>query len=211
MLTGDVRDSMVAILTPIHRCLEIYQTRADTFGRLRQEGWWTDTRGENLADGGAPYYRTYETSEGKFVAGGAMEPQFYTALIEGLGLSGNSLPDQNDRVHWPAPRKRFAAIFRSLSSEQWVEVFDGRDACVTPVLSVDEAPVHLHMKARNTFTPFDGALHPSPAPRFSRTPASLRRPAPCSENAEEILAEGQVNDTESAPAASVENRPIRPW
>ena len=163
------------------------------FQALRQRGQWTQGRGENIVDGGAPYYGSYETAEGKYVAVGAMEPQFYAALLQGLGLADTPLPAQHDRSAWPALRERFAAVFRTRTRDDWVQAFAGCDACVAPVLSIDEAPSHPQMQSRGTFTRFDEVLHPSPAPRFSRTPGSLRRPAPePGQHGEEVLADWGV-------------------
>ena len=163
------------------------------FQALRQRGLWTDGRGENIVDGGAPYYGSYETSDGKHLAVGAMEPQFYAALLQGLGLADAPvppLPAQNDRSAWPVLRERFATVFRTRTRDDWVQAFAGCDACIAPVLSIDEAPLHPQMQARDTFTHFDDALHPSPAPRFSRTPGSLRRPAPAAgQHNQEVLAD----------------------
>jgi alpha-methylacyl-CoA racemase len=163
------------------------------FQAFRQRGQWTDGRAENLVDGGAPYYGTYATRDGKFIAVGAMESQFYAALLRGLGLADAALPEQNDRSQWPALRERFGAIFRTRTRDDWVQAFTGQDACIAPVLNIDEAPLHPQMRARGTFTRFDDVLHPSPAPRFSRTPASLRRPAPAAgQHTAEVLADWAV-------------------
>lgn len=163
------------------------------FQAYRQRGLWTDGRGENIVDGGAPYYATYEAADGQYIAVGAMEPQFYAALLTGLGLAEQPLPDQHDRSAWPVLKVRFAAVFRTRTRDDWVQCFAGRDACVAPVLRIDEAPLHPQMQARNTFTAFDDVLHPSPAPRFSRTPGALRRPAPAAgQHNAEVLAEWGV-------------------
>jgi alpha-methylacyl-CoA racemase len=148
------------------------------FYAWRQLGQWTDRRGDNLVDGGAHFYGTYRTRDGKYVAVGAIEPQFYRELLDALGLGGEALPPQNDRDAWPAMRRRFAAIFETRTREEWMKVMEGRDACFAPVLDLDEAPTHPHLRARGCFKTFEGVLHPSPAPRFDRTPAELRRPSP---------------------------------
>jgi alpha-methylacyl-CoA racemase len=148
-------------------------------------GMWPGGRGENLLDGGAPFYDTYRTSDGGFMAVGALEPPFYAALVAGLGLS--DLPDQYDRDGWPVLRERFAACFASRSRAHWTSVFAGLDACVTPVLSPREAPDHPHNRARRTFVEVDGHPQPAPAPRFSRTPAAAPV-APVAATVEEILA-----------------------
>ena len=148
------------------------------FQAYRQQGSWTSGRGENLVDGGAPYYGTYETRDGRYVAVGAMEPAFYANLLAALGLDAATLPAQNDRSAWPALRERLAAVFRTRTRAEWEVAMAGREACFAPVLDIDEAWVHPHMVERGVFTRFDEVLHPSPAPRFSRTPGRLRRPAP---------------------------------
>ena len=148
------------------------------FQAYRQLGLWSEQRESNIVDGGAPYYGTYETSDGMYIAVGAMEPQFYAALLDVLGLNGADLPAQNDRKGWPGLRLRFAAIIRTRTRDDWTATAAGRDACLSPVLSIDEAPQHPQMQARGNFQRFDDVLHPTPAPRMSRTPTSLRRPTP---------------------------------
>jgi alpha-methylacyl-CoA racemase len=148
------------------------------FQAFRQQGSWTERRADNVVDGGAPFYRSYPTGDGKFVAVGAIEPHFYANLVKVMGLDGENLPDQNDRAAWPKMRKRFAKIFESRTRDEWVAVAAGRDACLAAVLTIDEAPEHPQMRAREVYTMFDGLRHPSPAPRFSRTPSELRRPTP---------------------------------
>lgn len=133
---------------------------------LMGEGWWRAERESNLLDGGAPYYRTYETADGEHMAVGAIEPQFYAALLAGLGLAGADLPQQNSVDDWPALTERFAAVFLTRSREEWTAVFEGTDACVAPVLSMAEAPDHPHNVARGTFSDHLGAELPAPAPRF---------------------------------------------
>ncbi len=160
------------------------------FHAFRQVGSWSLDRGDNVADGGAFYYATYATLDGKYVAVGAIEARFYQALLEGMGLAAEALPEQNDRSQWPAMRERFAAIFRSRTRDEWVRIMDGREACFSPVLDMDEALQHPHMQARGVFTDLDGVTHPSPAPRFARTPATLRRgPPEPGEHSLEVLAD----------------------
>jgi alpha-methylacyl-CoA racemase len=160
------------------------------FQAFRQCGTWTSERGENIVDGGAHFYGTYKTQDGKYIALGAIEPHFYAALIQVLGLDHSLLPDQNDRKTWPKMRTQFATIFLTKTRDEWVHIMAGRDACFSPVLSIDEAPQHPQMQQRDVFQKFDGVLHPSPAPRFSKTPGALRRPAPApGQHSEEVLAE----------------------
>ena len=151
-------------------------------------GRWTGGRGGNLLDGGAPFYDTYRTADGGFVAVGALEAPFYAALLTGLGLAGDpSLPEQYDRAGWPVLRARFTDRFARRSRDEWVAVFADLDACVAPVLDPLEAPLHPHNQARGTFLAVDGLLQPAPAPRLSRTPAAAPRP-PAATTVDEVLA-----------------------
>jgi alpha-methylacyl-CoA racemase len=134
-------------------------------------GSWRQERGTNLLDTGAPFYDVYETSDGKHVAVGALEPQFYAELIEKLGITA---PDRNDPARWPELRKVLTETFRQRTQAEWTAVFEGSDACVTPVLPL--AADHPHLVARGTFVDHDGVRQAAPAPRFDRTPTSLDRP-----------------------------------
>lgn len=146
---------------------------------LRAAGIWSDERGTNMLDTGAPFYDTYETSDGEFMSVGAIEPQFYAALLEGLGLSADAMPQQYDRKHWGATAARFTEIFRSRTRAEWAAVFDGTDACVAPVLSLGEAPAHAHNRQRTAFVRGVGGVEvPAAAPRFSRTPGKVTATAP---------------------------------
>jgi alpha-methylacyl-CoA racemase len=145
-----------------------------TFYQLRQNGEWTDQRGDNLLDSGAPWYDVYETSDGKFVSIGAIEPHFYDLLLNKLGLEAAGLPAQTDRSGWPALRERFSAIFRMRSRDDWCQLLQGSDACFAPVLSLEEAEKHPHMVARQVFQHVGAELHPAPAPRFSVTPGAIQ-------------------------------------
>ena len=140
-------------------------------------GFWSDERGTNLLDSGAPYYDCYRCADGGYVAVGAIEPQFYAALLSGLGLDAADLPGQNDQERWPELRQRLGAVFASESRDHWTTVFEGTDACVAPVLSMGELPAHHHLRARETIVEVDGAPQPAPAPRFSRTAAPTPRVA----------------------------------
>jgi crotonobetainyl-CoA:carnitine CoA-transferase CaiB-like acyl-CoA transferase len=150
-------------------------------------GAWTEPRGENLLDGGAPFYDTYRTADGGFVAVGALEPRFYAALLAGLGLAGLELPDQYDQAGWPGLRRRFADRFAQRTRAEWTDVFAGTDACVAPVLAPAEAHRHPHNAARGTFVEVGGVRQPAPAPRFSRTRATVPGPAGDPEPVEAIL------------------------
>jgi alpha-methylacyl-CoA racemase len=142
------------------------------------DGWWAPERGTNLLDGSAPFYSVYETSDGGHVAVGALEPQFFAALLEGLDLGSEAVGAQNDRDSWPAMRSTFASVFRTRTRDDWEHRFSGTDACVAPVLSLAEAPRHPHNVARGTFVEVAGVVQPGPAPRFSVTPAGDLRPPP---------------------------------
>jgi len=145
------------------------------FGMLGT-GFWSEERGTNLLDTGAPFYDVYETADGKWMAVGALEPQFYAELVRLLELE--DLPFQHDRTQWPTLRARFAGRFKERTQQEWATVFAGTDACVAPVLTASEAREHPHISARGTLVERDGVVQPAPAPRFSRTPATLPAPAP---------------------------------
>jgi alpha-methylacyl-CoA racemase len=152
-------------------------------------GAWRDEREANLLDGAAPFYDTYTCADGRFLAVGAIEPQFFRALCEGLGVDPAEFPQQ-DQGSWPAQKARFAAIIATRTRDEWAEIFDGTDACVAPVLSLTEAPTHPHNRAREAFVDVDGRPQPAPAPRFSRTPGAVRGPAPThGADTDEVLAE----------------------
>ncbi|MGH3380626.1 MAG: CaiB/BaiF CoA transferase family protein, partial [Actinoallomurus sp.] len=164
---------------------------------MRGQGLWQDARGTNLLDTGAPFYDTYETADGLFMSVGALEPQFYAALLRGLGLEGDDLPGQLDRDRWPELRARFTEIFKRRTRDEWTAIFDGTDACVAPVLGIGEAPAHSHAAARTGFVDVGGLTQPAPAPRFSRTSAAT--PAPpvrVGEHTDTTLAELGLSATE---------------
>jgi len=145
---------------------------------LRAQGVWHEERGGNILDGSAPFYATYACADGRFVAVGAIEPQFWARLLAGLGVAPDELPPQLDRSGWPAVKARLAAVFATRTRDDWAQHFADTDACVTPVLSLGEAHRHPHNAARAAFTEVAGQLQPSPAPRFSRTPAAVGSPSP---------------------------------
>ena len=145
--------------------------------QMRSSGMWTDVRGTNMLDGGAPYYDTYECADGRYVAVGAIEPQFYAALLAGLGLDAATLPGQNDAARWPELRAVLTETFAGRDRDHWAKVFADSDACVTPVLAFGEVQTEPHITERNTFYEVNGGLQPLPAPRFSRTAADTPRPA----------------------------------
>jgi alpha-methylacyl-CoA racemase len=145
---------------------------------LRAAGFWRDERGVNLLDTGAHFYNTYETADGKYLAVGAIEPQFYAELRRLAGVDGDRDFDaQMDASAWPALQQKLARVFRKRTRDEWMAVFDGTDACVAPVLSLAEAPLHAHIVARGTFIQAEGVTQPAPAPRFSATEAAPPRMA----------------------------------
>lgn len=157
---------------------------------LRGVSSWTDARGANQLDSGAPFYDTYECADGRYVAVGALEPQFYSALLAGLGLAEVDLPDRSDRGNWPELRTRFAAVFKSRDRDEWAATFEATDACVTPVLSLEEVADHPHMAQRQALITVDGVLQAAPAPRFSRTPTSTpTAPRDSGQDNDQVLAD----------------------
>ena len=159
---------------------------------LRRFGMWQDPRGVNLLDGGAPFYDTYECADGRHLAVGALEPQFYDELVRltGFPLPGDEAPDRTDPANWPALREAWARLFRTRTRDEWTELLGTSDACVAPVLDWREAPEHPHLAARSVFVEHDGVTQPAPAPRFSGTPTSVRRPPPQpGQHTDEVLAE----------------------
>lgn len=143
---------------------------------MQAAGLWSKQRGTNIFDGAAAYYDTYETSDGRFMAVGAIEPAFFTELMARLGLDHQDLPSHLEPSGWPVLRERLARAFATRTRDEWMAVFADADACVTPVLSPWEAPAHPHHRARGSFIEIDGIEQPAPAPRFSRTPAAHPRP-----------------------------------
>jgi alpha-methylacyl-CoA racemase len=140
-------------------------------------GLWNAPRGENVLDGGAPWYDVYQTSDGKWVSIGAIEQKFYANLLEALGLDGEDLPARDERDGWHRLRQRFEEVFRSRSRDEWCAHFEGRDACFAPVLEMTELPSHPQHRARGAYVDVAGLAQPAPAPRFSRTPSDVPGPA----------------------------------
>ncbi|MFG3249422.1 CaiB/BaiF CoA transferase family protein [Streptomyces sp. NPDC048187] len=165
-------------------------------------GGWQDRRGANLLDGGCPFYGTYETADGRYMAVGALEPRFYAEFTRLLGLPDQA-PDRADTARWPELRAAVAARFKSRTRDEWTAVFEGSDACTAPVLSLREAPHHPHLAARSTFTDHDGITQPAPAPRFSATPTAVRTgPALPGAGAESVARDwGLPRDTGPSPAS----------
>ncbi|MBC6447817.1 CaiB/BaiF CoA transferase family protein [Actinokineospora xionganensis] len=164
---------------------------------LKNLGLWSKPRGENLLDGGAPFYDTYETADGKFVAVGAIEGRFFAELVKVLGL--DDVPDHMNPENWPALRALLEETLRTRTRDEWAKLAEGTDACLSPVLTPEEAPAHPHNVARGTFVEIDGTKQPAPAPKFSRTaPGIPARPSEARADTGEVLAELGV------PAAEIE-------
>ncbi len=164
---------------------------------LRNIGAWNQPRGRNLLDGGAPFYDTYETADGKHVAVGAIEERFYRALLDVLGLT--EVPDRADPANWTALRAVLADTLRTRTRDEWAALAEGTDACLTPVLTPEEARTHPHNAARGTFVDVGGSVQPAPAPKFSRTAPAVPAPpsAPRADTAA-VLAELGLSDDEVA-------------
>ena len=161
-------------------------------GLLREE------RAANLLDGGAPFYDLYETADGRHLAVGALEPQFYDELVAGLGIA-DTAPDRNDPANHPELRRLISDAVRRRTQAEWVEVFDGTDACVAPVLPMTEAFGHPHLAARGTFVDRDGMTQPAPAPRFSRTAPTLTTapPANAGQDTRDALRAWGISDVDA--------------
>lgn len=151
---------------------------AAAFQGLRQAGVWRDATGENFIDSGSHFYEVYECADQQHVAVGAIEPQFFQVLVERAGLQGDWMQGRFDRATWPQRKQALAKLFRSRTREEWVEMFAGSDACVTPVLNMAEATRHPHAVTRQAFAEVAGVVQPAAAPRFSMTPAGPLRPPP---------------------------------
>ena len=147
------------------------------FHSMAAIGAWKEERGTNLLDTGAHFYDTFETSDGKYISIGSIEPQFYAELIEKIGLASEELPAQMDKSGWDGLKTRFEAIFKSKTRKEWCDIMEGSDVCFAPVLAMSEAAEHPHIKFRKTFVESNGMVQPAPSPRFSRTVPELGRPA----------------------------------
>jgi alpha-methylacyl-CoA racemase len=155
---------------------------------LRELGMWRDERGVNLLDGGAPFYDTYRCADGRYLAVGALEPKFYAELSRLTGYDVDDGAERMDPDNWPEQRERWAALFATRTRDQWAALLERSDACATPVLDWAESAAHPHLAARGVFVEQAGVSQPAPAPRFSATPATLRRPPPQpGEHTDEIL------------------------
>ena len=166
---------------------------------LKAMGYWSDRRESNFLDGGAHFYDTYQCADGKWLAVGPIEPHFYRILLEGCGVTD---PDPRQQWHpksWPTMKERLRAALRTKNRDEWCALFEGSDACVTPVLGLEEAPTHPHNQARQTFVEHAGLVQPAPAPRFSRTPAEIRSaPGSPVSSSNDWLTEWGFSETEIA-------------
>jgi alpha-methylacyl-CoA racemase len=164
------------------------------FAAVRAMGFWTDQRASNFLDTGAPHYEVYECADGKWLAVGALEPQFYAELVRLTGFREGQPDDVRFRQDGPetvdAAKAEWTGLFRTRTRDEWTALLQNSDACVAPVLEWVEAPQHPHLAARGTFTEAGGVVQPAPAPRFSRSDTTLRRPPPYpGEHTEEVVSE----------------------
>ncbi|HEY1613215.1 MAG TPA: CaiB/BaiF CoA-transferase family protein [Rhizomicrobium sp.] len=160
------------------------------FYGLHATGFWQDRRGTNLLDSGAHCYDTYETSDGRWIALGSLEPQFYHDMLEKAGVSDPAFAGQMDREAWPLLKEKLAAVIRTRTRDEWDALMQGSDACYAPVLSLAEAPHHPHNVARRTFIEIEGVVQPAPAPRFSRTAPEVQGPPQLPDNKASLAAWG---------------------
>jgi len=166
----------------------------------QQQGFWSEERGTNMLDSGAPFYDAYETADGRYISVGAIEPQFYAELVERLGLAGESLPAQLDSSGWEAVSERLTALFKTRTRDQWCDVLEGSNACFAPVLAMSEVHEHAHNAARGSFIECAGVRQVRPVPRFSRTDPSTveRSPARVGEHTDEALSDWGFSQEELA-------------
>lgn len=159
--------------------------------------WNAEARGANLLDGGAPFYASYETADGRWLALGALEPKFFAEFARRAGLDGRFVVGQYDRRLWPEMREAIATLVRTRARDDWAALFEGSDACVAPVLTLAEAPQHAHARQRQAFVEVDGVLQPAPAPRFGRSRPAAPRAAPAiGQHTRELLAEAGYSEGE---------------
>lgn len=144
------------------------------FYSFNQMGYWEDERESNLLDGGAHFYDTYECADGKFLAIGSIEPKFYSIFLEKLEITDKDFLNQMDKGKWPKLKDKVSKIILTKTRDDWAAIFDDTDGCVTPVLSISEAPLNEHNIQRNTYTNFDGVIQPNPSPRFSKSVLSIK-------------------------------------
>ena len=166
---------------------------------LAEQGRWQESREANLLDGGAPFYSTYECADGRYMAVGSLEPQFYRDLCERIGIPPGPEAARLDPANWPELRERLAAVFKTRDRDAWTALLEGTEACAAPVLTLSEARSHPHLAARGVYTEAGGAVHPAPAPRFSGTPTTLNTSYAEQISLDEALgrwAEGTIGNTD---------------
>jgi alpha-methylacyl-CoA racemase len=172
------------------------------FYGFKASGMWSEERRTNLLDGGAPFYDTYECADGRWIAIGSIEPQFYALLLEKAGVTDPAFQAQMNRAEWPSLKAKLAAILKTKTRDQWCEIMDATDVCFAPVLDLAEAPHHAHNAARKTFVEVEGVTQPAPAPRFSATPGVVQGPPPTiGAHTAEVLAEWGVEAVENVAAS----------
>jgi alpha-methylacyl-CoA racemase len=165
------------------------------FFGLAAGGVWNSTRGDNVLDGGAPYYNVYETADGRYVSIATIEGKFFAELAQRIGLEARYIECQNERAMWPELERQLAEIFRAKSRDEWCKLLEGTDCCFAPVLSLEEAPSHPHNASREVFVEVDGYQQPAPAPRFSRSKTGTPRAVPhVGAQTEEILREAGYSE-----------------
>ena len=158
------------------------------FFSWKQMDAWTNERGNNLVDSGAPFYDVYETKDGLYISVAAVEKRFYDKLLELIGLKDERLPEQNDRSGWDELKTRFSQVFKTKTRDEWCSIMEGSDACFAPVLDMEECLKHHHVVARKMFVEIEGVVNPAPAPRFGRTACEFRRlpPSPAQDTMEAL-------------------------
>ena len=169
------------------------------FYGMKAMGVWNGDRRANLLDGGAHFYDTYVCSDGKWIALGSIEPQFYALLLDKAGLTDPAFTAQMDRAAWPELKAKLGAVIASKTRAEWTEIMEGTDICFGPVMDLDEAPQHPHNVARETFVTVSGVIQPAPAPRFSATPGQIQGPPPAiGADTEQALADWGLSAVELA-------------
>ena len=168
-------------------------------------GMWTNDRYANMLDGGAHFYDCYECADGKYVSIGSIEPQFYALLLEKTGINDPEFEHQHDKSKWPALKEKVATVLKTKTRDEWSEIMEGTDVCFAPVLNLEEAVKHPHNVARKTFVEIEGVPQPAPAPRFSRTEATIQRPpAQAGQHTDEALKEWGLSDADLEDLRSAE-------
>ncbi|MGI9250537.1 MAG: CaiB/BaiF CoA transferase family protein [Pseudohongiellaceae bacterium] len=185
VIDAAMTDGVASLLAPIYG--------------LMAAGRWNGGRSRNLLDGGAHFYGCYECGDGRYVAIGSLEPQFYALLLEKCGISDPEFGEQHDQTRWPQLREKLAALFKTRTRDEWCELLEGSDVCFAPVLDLAEVPEHPHNRARKTFVEVDNILQPAPAPRFSRTPGQIQSGAAMpGEHSEQVLRDWGITEDEIA-------------